>query len=408
MRGEGAVIDDLRPTATSASERSEGMKKLFIYRNVLLPLSETFVFAQAGALRGFDAKYVGLKPVPDGLPVQNRSIVLTPDDSWTSKLRRYVFMFSGYGPAFLKRLKAEKPELIHAHFSLDGSFALPLASALNVPLVCSLHGYDVTTRDEFIAKSLPGRIYLRRRKLLWKRVSKFVPTSQYIRDRAVAAGFPAEKMEVVYSGLDLKKFSVSDEPRNRNLILYVGRLVEKKGGPYLLKAVAKVAQTNPDVELMIIGDGPLRESMEQEAKELNLNCRFMGKLMNPEPGNSVHDWMRRARVFCGPSVEASDGNTEGVPFVFVESHALGLPAVSFDHAGIKEAVIHGETGLLAPERDIDTLAEYLLRMLNDDAFWQRCSDRGRSWVWERFDLNTLTRQLENLYSSVIAAGVSKV
>jgi len=409
MQGKGTVIEGSYPPETmGAPVRAEKMKKLFVYRNVLLPLSETFVFAQTGALKSFDARYIGMKPVPDGLPVRGRSIVLTENDSWISKFRRYVFMLSGYGPTFLRRLKAEKPDLIHAHFSLDGSFALPLAAALNVPMVCSLHGYDITTRDEYIGKSLPGRIYLRRRKELWERVSKFVPTSQYIRDRAVAAGFPAEKMEVVYSGLDLDKFTAGDEPRNRNLILYVGRLVEKKGGPYLLKAVAKVAETNPDVELVIIGDGPLRESMEREAKELKINCRFLGKLMNPEPGNSVHDWMRRARVFCGPSVEASDGNSEGVPFVFVESHALGLPAVSFDHAGIKEAVIHGETGLLAPERDIETLAAYLLRMLTDDVFWQKCSDRGRSWVWERFDLNRLTHQLESLYTSVIAAGVSKV
>jgi glycosyltransferase involved in cell wall biosynthesis len=310
----------------------------------------------------------------------------------------------GYGPAFLKKLKAEKPDLIHAHFSVDGSMAISIADELGVPLVCSLHGYDITVKDEYLAKTKIGRLYIQRRELLWKRVSKFIPTSQYIGDRAVAAGFPAEKMEVVYSGLDLEKFTPGNGARNRNLILYVGRLIEKKGGPYLLKAVAKVAEKIPQVELAIIGDGPLRESMEAEARALNLNCKFLGKLMHPEPGNSVHDWMRRARVFCGPSVEASDGNTEGVPFVFVESHALGLPAVSFEHAGIKEAVVQGETGLLAPERDVDTLAEYLVRMLTDDPFWEKCSERGKTWVWERFDLNKLTTQLEALYNSVIAEG----
>jgi glycosyltransferase involved in cell wall biosynthesis len=380
------------------------MKKVFIYKNVLLPLSETFIFAQTGALRNFDTKFIGMKPAVDGLPVQDKSILLTNDDSAVSKLRRNIFMSWGYGPAFLKKLKAEKPDLIHAHFSVDGSMAISIADELGVPLVCSLHGYDITVKDEYLAKTKIGRLYIQRRELLWKRVSKFIPTSQYIGDRAVAAGFPAEKMEVVYSGLDLEKFTPGNGARNRNLILYVGRLIEKKGGPYLLKAVAKVAEKIPQVELAIIGDGPLRESMEAEARALNLNCKFLGKLMHPEPGNSVHDWMRRARVFCGPSVEASDGNTEGVPFVFVESHALGLPAVSFEHAGIKEAVVQGETGLLAPERDVDTLAEYLVRMLTDDPFWEKCSERGKTWVWERFDLNKLTTQLEALYNSVIAEG----
>jgi colanic acid/amylovoran biosynthesis glycosyltransferase len=380
------------------------MKKVFVYRNELLPVSETFIQAQSAALRGFEVKLVGLKKAANSLTVKNDPIYLTTDNSFVSRLRRYVFMNTGLAPGWLNTLRAAKPDLVHCHFATDGAIAMQVADATDVPLICTLHGYDVTTKDEHLAKSLLGRIYLRRREKLWKRVAKFVPTSQYIRDRAVAAGFPAEKMQVLYSGLDLSRFEARDVPRNPNLVLYVGRLVEKKGGPYLLKAVAKVAETHPDVELVIIGDGPLRESLEAEAKALKINCRFLGRLMNPEPGNSVHDWMRKARVFCGPSVEAADGNTEGVPFVFVESHALGLPAVSFNHAGIQEAVLHGETGLLAPERDLETLAAYLLRMIEDDAFWEECSARGKSWVWERFDLNVLTGELESLYSSVIANG----
>jgi colanic acid/amylovoran biosynthesis glycosyltransferase len=383
------------------------MAKVLIYRNVLLALSETFIQAQAGALKNFDVAFAGMKPAVDGLQVRTKPILVTEEDSLASKLKRNLFMNFGPSQSFLRRLKAENVSVMHAHFAIDGAVAMPIADALGIPMVCSLHGFDVTTKEEYLAKSRIGRIYLRRREELWKKVARFIPTSQYIRDRAVASGFPAEKMEVVYSGLNLSKFTPGAEPRNRNLILYVGRLIEKKGGTYLLKAVAKVAQRHPEVELAIIGDGPLRQSLEEEAKALNINCRFLGKLMHPEPGNSVHDWMRRARVFCGPSVEAADGNSEGVPFVFVESHALGLPAVSFNHAGIKEAVLHGETGLLAPERDIDTLADYLLRMLTDDPFWESCSKRAKTWVWERFDLNVLTRQLEVLYGSVIAAGTKK-
>jgi glycosyltransferase involved in cell wall biosynthesis len=380
------------------------MKKVFVYRNELLPLSETFIRAQSSAVKAFDVRLVGLKVVSNGPPAGSNPLLLTTDNSFGSRLKRYLFMNTGVAPEFLKTLKAERPALVHSHFATDGAIALYVAEAAEVPLICTLHGYDVTTKDEYLAKTLVGRIYLRRREKLWERAAKFVPTSEYIGKRAVQAGFPAEKMEVLYSGLDLSKFEPRDSQRDPNLVLYVGRLVEKKGGPYLLKAVAKVAETRPEVELVVIGDGPLRESMEAEAKALGINCRFLGKLMNPEPGNSVHDWMRKARVFCGPSVEASDGNTEGVPFVFVESQALGLPSVSFDHAGIKEAVLHGETGLLAPERDLDTLSAYLLRMLEDDAFWEKCSARGMAWVRERFDLNVLTGQLESLYSTVIAGG----
>ena len=389
--------------ATAATGAKQRMKKVLIYRNTLLPLSETFIQAQANALQNFDVRFVGMKATSEGLPLRSKPIVVTEDDSLASKLKRTMFMSFGPTRSLLKRLKDENPSLMHCHFALDAAVAAPIAEGLGIPMVCSLHGFDITTRDEFLAKTRSGRIYLKRREQLWKSIARFIPTSQYIMNRAIAAGFPAEKMEVVYSGLYLDKFTPGTEPRNRNLILYVGRLIEKKGGPYLLKAVAKVAERHPDVELAIIGDGPLRQSLEEEAKALKINCRFLGKLMNPEPGNSVHDWMRRARVFCGPSVTASDGNSEGVPFVFVESHALGLPAVSFEHAGIKEAVLHGETGLLAPERDLDTLSNYLYRMLTDDPFWEKCSTRAKTWVWERFDLHVLTKQLEALYNSVIDA-----
>jgi colanic acid/amylovoran biosynthesis glycosyltransferase len=380
------------------------MKKVLIYRNELLPTSETFIKAQAAAVNTFLVRFAGLKSVLNGLSVPEGSIFMTRDNSFLSRLKRYFFMNFGFGPTFLKILRAEKPVLVHCHFATDGAVAMYVAAALGVPLICTLHGYDVTMKDEYLRKEHAGRIYLRRRKELWHKVAMFVPTSEYIRNRAVAAGFPADKMKVLYSGLDLAKFDFPDVPRERNLILFVGRLVEKKGVTYLLKAVARVAEKQPEVDLVIIGDGPLREALEAEATVLKLNCRFLGKLNDPEPGNSVHDWMRRARVFCGPSVEASDGNTEGVPFVFVESLALGLPAVGFDHAGIKEAVLHGETGLLAPERDLDTLSEYLLQMLRDDAFWQRCSERGKAWVRERFDLSLLTKQLEALYCGVISNG----
>jgi colanic acid/amylovoran biosynthesis glycosyltransferase len=378
------------------------MKTVLIYKNELLPLTETFIYAQAQALMNFRVRFVGLKPSPGGLPVHSNSILLTEDDSPQSKIRRQLFKRFMVGRRFFNRLAQEKPDVIHAHFAVDATDAMCIAKKLGIPMVTTLHGYDVTTRDDVFAKNPEGRRFLRRRDELAKITTKFLCSCEHVRNRAAALGFPRDKMEVLYSGLDLDKLTPGTEPRNPNLILYVGRLIEKKGISYLLKAAAKVAQVNPAVEVAVIGVGPLLEPMQALARELKINCKFLGRLDNPEPGNSVHDWMRRARVFCGPSVTASDGNTEGVPFVFVESHALGLPAVSFQTAGIGEAVLHGETGLLAPEKDVDILSEYLLRLLQDESFWQACSTRAKQWVWERFDLRVLTQQLQRVYTDAIA------
>lgn len=377
------------------------MKKVFIWRNEVLPISETFIRSQAAALRNFEATFVGLKKVA-GLSVPGDPILLTVDNSLQSKLKRAAFKQFGLAPGFLKRLERERPELIHAHFALDGSLAMQVSRELRIPLVVTLHGYDVTTTDAALSKDRDGLRYLKRRERLWEHASQFLCSCEYILNRAADAGFPRHKLEVLYSGHRLKEYTPPTEPRNPNLVLYVGRLVEKKGGPYLLKAVAKAAETCPEIELAIIGSGPLEESMRAEAAQLGIKCRFLGRLMDPEPGNTVHDWMRRARVFCAPSITASDGNTEGQPAVFVEAHALGLPAVSFQTAGIGEAVLHGETGLLAPEKNIDILAQYLVKFLSDQEFWNACSERGRSWVWERFDLDVLTEQLESVYRRTLS------
>ena len=86
--------------------------------------------------------------------------------------------------------------------------------------------------------------------------------------------------------------------------------------------------------------------------------------------------------------------------VFAEAQAMGTPVVSSLSGGIPEAVCDGKTGLLAPERDVTTLATHLRRFLADDAFWQSCSIRATAWVRERFDLHKQTRLL-NIYEEVV-------
>jgi colanic acid/amylovoran biosynthesis glycosyltransferase len=379
--------------------------KILIYHNELLPFSATFIRTQAVAIRAFDVGFAGLFPTRGGslsLELDMPPVLLTKDHSQISRIRRNLFKRTGHGGrGFLQNLKSLNPALIHAHFALDASIALEIAEAIEIPLVTTLHGYDVTIRDEILGQSLEGRIYLKRRERLWQKTSLFFCSCDYIRSCATARGFPNKKLETLYSGHDLSKFNLPLVDRNRNLILYVGRLVEKKGCSYLINAAALASRTHPDLEVVVIGDGPLRLQMEELAKSKGVNCKFLGTLLNPEPGNSVLDWMNRARVFCMPSITASDGNTEGQPAVFVEAHAMGLPAVSFDTAGIGEAVINGKTGLLVPERDVVKLADALTEMLKNDVLWYQCSARARTWASERFDVSRLNIQLENAYHRVL-------
>ncbi len=153
--------------------------------------------------------------------------------------------------------------------------------------------------------------------------------------------------------------------REKNLILFVARLVEKKGCEYLIRAAAQLRERQRDARLVIIGDGPLRKELEQLAVELKVPAEFLG-VQGPD---AVRGWMQRARVLCNPSVTAANGDTEGLGMVFAEAQATGLPVVSTQHGGIPEVVRDGETGLLARERSVEELTSHLERMLVDRAFW---------------------------------------
>ena len=378
---------------------------VFVYHGELLPYSATFIRTQAAALQSFKAGFAGLFPsrrISLDLNLDFPPVLLTKDHSLSSRLKRNIFKRTGLGAKnFLKELSARSPALLHAHFALDASIALPITEQLGIPLITTLHGYDVTIRDEILSRSLEGRIYLKRREVLWEKCAHFFCSCDYIRSRAIERGYPAEKLETLYSGHDLVKFNLPPVPRNRNLIVYVGRLIEKKGCSYLIRAAILAAKDCPDLEVAIIGDGPLRNELETLAKNSGVRCQFLGTLSDPEPGNTVLDWLNRARIFCMPSVTAGDGNTEGQPAVFVEAHALGVPAVSFDTAGIGEAVLSGETGLLVEEKNIEQLANALRELLQNDGLWNTFSNNARVWAAERFDIKKLNRQLERAYWRVL-------
>ncbi len=364
---------------------------VLIFKETLLPVSETFIAAQAEQLTQFAPRYAGLGRVSPSLPLPNDSILLTKNISKASDLRQKLYRRTGIAPAFHRMAAEAGARLIHAHFASGGRSALPLARHLRIPLIVTLHGSDVTARVNFRD----------RYEELWKRASAFICVSDFIRNKALEAGFSDEKLLKLFIGIDRDVFHPAQSARDANLVVFVGRLVEKKGCSYLLQAMAQVQKQHPNAKTVVIGDGPLRSSLESTARQLNLSCEFLGS----QPSAVVREWMSRARIFCAPSVTASNGDSEGLGMVFAEAQAMGTPVVTFNHGGIPEVVLHEETGLLADECDANGLALHLSRLLEDDNLWNRLSEQGVALVGERFDVKRQTSKLEELY--VLACGLTK-
>ena len=371
---------------------------MLIYRNELLPASETFIRAQAGVLQRFTPVFAGLRRIDGGLDLRGASVLtLSDSESLQNRLKRRVFLRTGLAKEFSKSIAARKPELVHAHFAVDAAAVLPIAEDLFVPLIVTLHGYDVACAAKEWKSWPTVRCYMRRVAALKNYAHLFLCVSKHVKQQALALGFPEDKLYVHHIGVDLKEREGRSNSRDKNTVLFVGRLVEKKGGSDLIRAMSLVKHVNPRARLVVIGDGPLRKPLKVEAATHGVNALFLGT----QKHETVKQWMREARVLAAPSVHAVNGDSEGLPTVLCEAQSAGLPVVAFATGGVTEAFPPERRKSLPRERDIATLAEQILFLLNNDDAWCKASKTGREWVESMFDLFSQTKLLEDKYEELI-------
>lgn len=375
------------------------MNTVLVFAERMLPSTQTFIPLQVNELRRYNAQYVGLIPADRNLALPHDPILLANKRTRSGRCRREAYRWLGVAPRFHSRLRQVGSLLIHAHFAEGASPALFMSNQLNLPLVLHLRGGAELMPDADLRRHLFQMPFLAYRRRLWERASLFLCPSNYIREKAIRAGFPEEKVRVQYTGMNCGAFTpgLPVSEKDPNLVLYVGRLVPYKGCDYLLRAMQLVQKQRPTARLVVIGDGTFRASLEQLNRELAVGATFLGE----QPQQTVRSWLERGRVFCGPSITHEDGMSEAFGNVFSESQSMGVPVVSFRHGGIPETMREGVTGLLAPERDVESLAAHLTRYLEDDSFWAQSREEGMRWVKQQFDVRTQTAKLESIYDGVI-------
>lgn len=399
-----------------------------IYREMLLNPTEPYIRTQAEALRRYRSFYFGVNRVPNGLALpSDRTFVLQDryamlDAALDRVLTRLParapfallsrgraigrvvggsFLRSGRSRRLVDAIRNVGATLLHAHTGINGAQALPLAQALDIPLVVTFHGYDATASDaELATHRTRGALYLERRAAMTREIGRAVAVSGYIRDRLVERGWPAELVVVHHMGVDVETYVPSPSARplrdRKPIVLFAGRLIEKKGLAYLIDAMALVRTSIPDAELVVAGTGPLRETLARRAEDAGVRVEFLGRI----PPEAVGGWMAEASLYCMPSVRAANGDAEGLPTAVVEAMACGLPVVATRHAGIPEAVVHGETGLLSDERDVATLASHLTSLLGDAELRARFGDAARVRATTHFDHRHQATLLESIYDDV--------
>lgn len=372
--------------------RGDERPAVAVFRSTAFNASEGFIQAQACALGRYRPIVTAFRRTPHLRP-ELAEDALFPWKGQESLALRWLGRAGPPPPA----LAAVRPVLVHAHFATDGLIALPVARRLGVPLITHLRGYDVSVRRGRMAAS--GRLSWMRLALFERRLQDegdlFLAVSEALRRQAIARGYPADRTFTHYNGVDLSRFRPAPERAEPGLVLHIGRLVEKKGTAHLLRAFAEARRRHPAARLVVIGDGPLRASLEKLASELGLGAAV--SFLGAQPQEAVRDWMARAWTLAAPSLAGRNGDSEGLPNVVVEALASALPSVAYAHAGIPEAVIDGRTGLLAPEGEAAALAARLAELLAAPDLRGRLAVSARALAESRFDAARQALRLEAHY-----------
>ena len=362
-----------------------------IFRKRLLSYSETFIADQGQLLPNYRPVFCGFHKDVSGIEmISGSTSILLEEHSTFAVAEKLMFRFGiSSSRKWLDKIRRQHPDLIHAHFFNDGLDAIELGKQLDLPVITTVHGHDITKHENAVAQNSTNRRF-------FDRVDRIIAVSEFMAKQALARGCPESKLLQHYIGIDLEKFTQQKDESEQPSLLFVGRLVEKKGCTYLLQAMEHLQKRFPDLRLTIMGEGELKSSLQQEAAARQLNVHFTGAATAAEIRQQLaHSWL-----FVAPSITAASGDMEGLGMVFLEAQALQTPVVSFRSGGLVEAVEEEKTALLSAEKDVSGLTENIARLLENSTLRHNMGAEGRKRVEENFDVRKQCAKLETIYAKL--------
>ncbi len=385
--------------ATAAPSWAPAKPVVAMWKANWLPPSQTFVKNQVDALTRWSPLLLGLRRVPDGLPVE---VARAPfAGNVVSRSAQRLSARTGHRWLYDGLLRRREVALVHAHFGPSAITALPLARRNGLPLIATFHGYDVT-RLPF--QDQTGARYRADLQRVFDYGTMLIAVSEFVAGRLMDLGAPADRIRVHYIGTPLAGLPPPPVPdSSAHGIIFVGRLIEQKGVADLIDAVALLpSELRNSTPVTIVGYGPLDAQFKVRAAAAGVRVNWTGR-RSPDEVSSL---LRRASVFCAPSKTVFAGDTEALGIVYLEAAAQGLPVVAYRHGGVPEAVLDGTTGLLAAEGDVRALARNLETLLRDRALNRAMGEAGRQRVRDSFDIRRQTALLEDIYDEVRTEGAS--
>lgn len=282
-------------------------------------------------------------------------------------------------------LRAYKVKAVLAEYGPMGCYVMGACADANVPLHVHFHGFDASLL-------LRQRHWLRHYNKLFQSSKTIIAPSNFLANKLAAAGCSPAKLHTSYNGISVDLFrATSRQPRR---LVAVGRLVEKKAPDLTISAFRKILPIFPDAHLDIVGDGPLFERCKDLIKEGELESSVTLHGAQPQP--FVLDLLANASLFVQHSVTAANGDTEGFGISLVEAMACCVPIVTTQHNGFVETVVHGKTGLLVKEHDIEGMANAMTELLSNPLRAAAMGEAGRERVLANFTLAQSSNRLRQI------------
>jgi colanic acid/amylovoran biosynthesis glycosyltransferase len=360
-----------------------------------LPRSATFIYTQLRFQERFRPVVLAREVANlSEFPLESPVLALASPLRWYERnrlARRFASRWSSeYEARVAQETDAYDCVAIHAHFGWSGLSALEAQRRLGLPLVTTFYGRDLAETKRRFSK---GEVY----DCLFAEGTLFVCEGPAMGHTLEGLGCPREKIRLVRIGLDLEYFPFLPRAREGSLVIVqAARLVEKKGVDLSIRAFAAARTRLGESELWIIGDGPLRPSLEALAAELGVDgsVRFVGEVTH----GRYRELIAEAQVCLQPSRTAADGDTEGgAPTVLIEMQASGLLVVATRHADIPSVVPRDDQ--LATEEDVPGIADALVRVAGlSEQDWNRRAFEARTFVEENHDARRIARRIEALYA----------
>jgi len=301
---------------------------------------------------------------------------------------------------YLYRLiKANRINIVQTHGLRVDFFGFLAAKLARVPHIITRH---VALSHHLIGK-FRKKLYMVFDNKALQSAAKIITVSKIVEDDLVLhQGINRSKIVTIYNGVDLERFSkvtpqtgvkmrkeFGIDSRNR-VVGMIAQLTDWKGIPYFLKAIPLILQEQPNVVFMIVGDGGERKNLETivEALGISPNVIFTGFRRDVPEITSIMN------------ISVLSSLREGLPNVLIESMAMRKPIVATNVGGVSELVIDGKTGFLVSPRDSSTLAEAILKLLKNKDMARKFGEAGRRYVEQRFSLNQMVSNYENLYALI--------